>query len=88
MQHLLTHGKNTTYLHSMFGGLFVMNAPMADMVEFVQNNQGIVQYLWNENEKSVPVMMDHIDLIFDWKEIWYRNYNEEFFNQLRVDWQC
>lgn len=84
MKHLLKHGKGITYLHSMYGGLFIMEEPMADMVEYVEKNQWMTCYLWDTENNSVPVNMSNIDVIFDWKEIWYNNSNEEFFNQLRL----
>jgi hypothetical protein len=84
MKHLLKHGKDTTYLHSIYWGLFVMHEPIADMIDFVEWHQWIVQYLWDSEWNSCPVLMDYIDVIFDWKEIWYNNMNEEFFNQLQI----
>lgn len=84
MKHLLKHDEWITYLHSMVGWLFIMKEPLADMVEYIENNQWMTCYLWDTENNSVPVNLDHIDMMFDWKEIWYNNYNEEFFNQLRI----
>ena len=81
MKHLFETEKGCTYLHSIYGTLFKMNEPIETMIEFVESNKWLVQYMDDMNWNLIPVSMDFIDLIFDWKTIWHNYYNEDFYNQ-------